>query len=300
MRALGRALAGLLSLAAVSLALSPQASAQELTGTLKKAKESGALTIGYRASSIPFSYLNLRRQPIGYSLDLCKEIVDAVAEELGQPVGVAYKLVTAEDRIPQLLSGAIDLECGSTTSNFQRQKQVAFSPIFFVAGTKLMVRKGAGIASYRELAGKTVVVTAGTTNEAAVRTIAVKQKLEIKIVTAADHAESFKLLASGGADAFATDDVLLYGLLATAKQGRDFLVVGEYLSYEPYGLMYRKDDPDFASIVARAFQRLAESRELVDYYDKWFQKRLPTGETLDLPMSPQLEEIFRMLGVPES
>jgi len=300
MRALRLAVLGALFLAALSLVPAPPAAAQELTGTLKKVKETGVLTLGYRASSLPFSYLNLRRQPIGYSLDLCKEILDQVAEELGQPVGVAYKQVNSENRIQMVASGAVDLECGSTTSNFQRQKQVAFSPVFFVAGTKLMVRKGSGIASYRDLGGKTVVVTAGTTNEAALRAIAEKQKLAIKIVTAADHDQSFKLLASGGADAFATDDVLLYGLLATAKEGRNFEVVGEFLSYDPYGLMFRKDDPDFAALVARTFQRLAESRELVNYYDKWFQERLPTGETLALPMSPQLEEIFRMLGVPES
>jgi glutamate/aspartate transport system substrate-binding protein len=285
--------------AAVSLCLVSVAHAQELTGTLKKAKESGVLTIGYRGSSIPFSYLNLRRQPIGYSIDLCKEIVDDVAEELGQPVGVSYKLVTAENRIPTLLSGGVDLECGSTTSNFARQKQVAFSPVFFVAGTKLLVRKSSGIQSYRDLGGKTVVVTSGTTNEAALRAIAEKQKLDIKIVTAPDHDKSFDMVASGTADAFATDDVLLYGLIATAKNGADFHVVGEYLSYDPYGLMFRKGDPDFAAVVERTFKRLAESREVVDLYNKWFQKRLPTGETLDLPMSPQLEEFFRVLGVPE-
>ncbi|HYB09696.1 MAG TPA: amino acid ABC transporter substrate-binding protein [Alphaproteobacteria bacterium] len=295
-RAAGLALALVVGL---SLGLAFAAHAQELTGTLKKAKESGVLTIGYRGSSIPFSYLNLRRQPIGYSIDLCKEIVDEIAEELGQPVGVSYKLVTAENRIPTLLSGGIDIECGSTTSNFTRQKQVAFSPVFFVAGTKLLVRKSSGIQSYRDLGGKTVVVTSGTTNEAALRAIVEKQKIDIKIVTAADHDQSFNMVASGTADAFATDDVLLYGLIATAKNGADFHVVGEYLSYDPYGLMFRKDDPDFAAVVDRTFRRLAENREIVDLYNKWFQKRLPTGELLDLPISPQLEEFFRVLGVPE-
>jgi len=291
---LGLALAG-----AISVGLWSAASAQELTGTLKKIKDSGVITIGYRESSIPFSYLNLRHQPIGYSIDLCNEIVDDVADEVEKEVTVAYKPVTPENRIPLLLSGEIDLECGSTTSNFARQKQVAFSPIFFVAGTKLLVKRSSRIRSYRDLRGRTVVVTTGTTNEAAIRTLSDKQKLNITIATARDHRESFDLVAADKADAFATDDVLLYGLIATTKSGADYHVVGEYLSYDPYGLMFRKDDPDFAAVVERTFARLAESRRIVDLYNKWFQKRLPNGETLGLPISPQLEEIFQAMGVPE-
>jgi glutamate/aspartate transport system substrate-binding protein len=291
--ALRLALAG-----AIWLGLASIGSAQELTGTLKKVKDSGVITIGYRESSIPFSYLNLRHQPIGYSIDLCDEIADDVADEVEREVTVAYKPVTPENRIPLLLSGQIDLECGSTTSNFARQKQVAFSPIFFVAGTKLLVKRSFRIRSYRDLRGKTVVVTAGTTNEAAIRTLSDKQKLNINIVTARDHRESFNMVVAGQADAFATDDVLLYGLIATTKSGADYHVVGEYLTYDPYGLMFRKDDPDFAAVVGRTFARLAESRQIVNLYNKWFQKRLPTGETLGLPMSPQLEEIFQAMGVP--
>jgi glutamate/aspartate transport system substrate-binding protein len=275
------------------------ASAQELTGTLKKVKETGTLTIGYRESSIPFSYVNKSGTPIGYAIELCNEVVDEVSTELGIEINVDYKLVTPETRIPTLLAGGIDLECGSTTSNFERRKQVAFSPIYFVAGTKLLVSRSSAIYSYRDLANKTVVVTAGTTNEAAVKTISQKQKLGITIVTGRDHADSFAILKAGKADAFATDDVLLYGLVATTKSTSDYHVVGEYLSYDPYGLMFRKDDPDFAVIVERTFTRLAESRDLVLLYDKWFLQRLPTGERLDLPMSPQLAEIFRVLGVPD-
>ena len=293
------ALLGLAVAGAILLGVSSAVSAQELTGTLKKIKDSGVITIGYRESSIPFAYLNLRHQPIGYSIDLCNDIADDVAEEIEKEVTVAYKPVTPENRISLLLAGEIDLECGSTTSNFARQKRVAFSPVFFVAGTKLLVKKSSRIRSYRDLRGRTVVVTTGTTNEAAIRTLSDKQKLNIKIVTARDHRESFDLVVGGQADAFATDDVLLYGLIATTKSGKDYQVVGEYLSYDPYGLMYRKDDPDFAAVVERTFKRLAESREILDLYNKWFQKRLPTGETLDLPMSPQLEEIFRAMGVPE-
>jgi glutamate/aspartate transport system substrate-binding protein len=273
---------------------------QELTGTLKKIKDSKTVTLGYRASSVPFSYLNKLHEPIGYSIDLCNAVVDEISKELeGVEIGVSYKLVRAETRIPAVRSGEIDLECGSTTANFQRKKEVAFSPIFFIAGTKILVPRSSVIASYRDLRDKTVVVTAGTTNEEAVRAISDKQHLGIKILVAKDHDESFAMLREGKADAFATDDVLLYGLVATTKTGDQYHVVGEYLSYDPYGLMYRKDDPDFAAVVDRTFSRLAQSRELVQLYNKWFQQRLPTGETLDLPMSPQLEEIFRVEGVPE-
>jgi glutamate/aspartate transport system substrate-binding protein len=276
------------------------ADAQELTGTLKKIKDSKTITLGYRASSIPFSYLNRPGDPIGYSIDLCAAVADETAKELqGVEVAVKYKKVTAETRISAVLSGEIDLECGSTTANSQRKKEVSFSPIFFIAGTKLLLPRSSRISSYRDLLDKTVVVTAGTTNEAAVRAISDKQKLAINIIIGSDHAESFAMLKEGKADAFATDDVLLYGLVATTKSGDQYHVVGEYLSYDPYGLMYRKDDPDFAAVVDRTFSRLAQSRELVQLYNKWFQQRLPTGERLDLPMSPQLEEIFRVQGVPE-
>jgi ABC-type amino acid transport substrate-binding protein len=289
-----------IALAALLAALALPAAADELTGTLKKIRETGAITIGYRESSIPLSYLNARNQPIGYSIDLCLEIVDDVSAELdGREIEVKYKKVTSEDRIAAVTSGAVDIECGSTTNNLQRQKQVAFSPIFFVSGTKLMVKRDSKIASYRDLKDKSVVVTTGTTNEAAVRTLSEKQKLNITIVTAKDHAESFETVRAGKAQAFATDDVLLYGLIATTKSDKDYMVVGEYLSYDPYGLMFRKDDPDFAEVVARTFRRLAEARQLAWIYDRWFQKRLPTGERLNLAMSPQLEEIFRVLGVPE-
>jgi glutamate/aspartate transport system substrate-binding protein len=283
-----------------SLLAIPAARAQELTGTLKKIKDGKTVTLGYRESSIPFSYLNKVGEPIGYSIDLCNAVVDEVSKELeGVEIAVKYKKVTAETRIPAVQSGEVDLECGSTTANFERKKEVAFSPIFFVAGTKLLVPRSSGISSYRDLRDKTVVVTAGTTNEAAVRAISDKQHLGIKLLVGKDHAESFGMLREGKADAFATDDILLYGLVATARLGDQYHVVGEYLSYDPYGLMYRKDDPDFAGIVDRTFSRLAQSRELVQLYNKWFQQRLPTGETLDLPMSPQLEEIFRVEGVPD-
>jgi glutamate/aspartate transport system substrate-binding protein len=271
-----------------------------LSGTLKKVKDTGTITLGYRESSLPFSYLNKRHQPIGYSIDLCREVVEDVSTELdGMEVKIAFAPVTPANRLQKVASGEIDIECGSTTGNVQRREEVAFSPIFFVAGTKLMVPKASAISSYRDLAGKTTVVTAGTTNEAALRTLSEKQKLGITIVTAPDHAQSLDMLASGKADAFATDDVLLYGFIATSRNASNMKVVGEYLSYDPYGLVYRRDDPAFAAVVERTFARMAGERRLTELYNKWFLRRLPTGETLNLPMSPQLDEIFRMLGQPE-
>ena len=274
--------------------------AQELIGTLKKIRDSKTVTIGYRASSIPFSFVDQAGEPIGYSIDLCDAVVSDIRDALeGVDPKIAYRKVTAETRIAAVRDGEVDLECGSTTANFARKKEVAFSPIFFVAGTKLLVARNSGIESYRDLRGKTVVVTAGTTNEAAVRAISDKQGLGINVIVGRDHDESLTLLVEGKADAFATDDVLLYGLVATHKLADRYHVVGDYLSYDPYGLMYRKDDPDFAAVVDRAFTRLAQTRELVQLYNRWFQMRLPSGQTLDLPMSPQLEEIFRVEGVPD-
>ena len=293
-------------LVGASLSLSP-AFAQDardplgaLTGTLKTIKDSGTIKLGYRESSLPFSYLNKVKQPIGYSIDLCREVVEDVATELGGiELKIAFVPVTPGNRLEKVKSGEVDLECGSTTSSVQRQKDVAFSPTFFVAGTKLMVPKASDVKSYRDLAGKTVVVTAGTTNEAALRTLSDKQKLNIKIVTAPDHAQSVATLASGGADAFATDDVLLYGFIATDKAAANMKVVGEFLSYDPYGLVLRRDDPAFATLVERTFQRMASERRLAELYNKWFLRRLPTGETLNLPISPQLEELFRVIGQPD-
>jgi glutamate/aspartate transport system substrate-binding protein len=297
--------AGLIILAVVFVFGTP-ARAQEaanvtaLSGTLKKVKDTGAMTLGYRESSLPFSYLNRRSQPIGYSIDLCREIVDSVSAELdGLDVRILSAPVTPTDRLQKVASGAVDLECGSTTANVERRAQVAFSPIFFIAGTKLMVPKSSAVQSYRDLAGKIAVVTAGTTNEAALRTLSDKQQLGISIITAPDHAQSLETLAAGKADAFATDDVLLYGFIATAPIARDMKVVGEYLSYDPYGLAYRRDDPAFAALVESTFTRLAAERRLSELYNKWFLRRLPTGETLNLPMSSQLSEVFRMLGEPE-
>ncbi len=273
---------------------------KELTGTLAKVAQTGTITLGYRENALPFSYLGPAGQPIGYSLDLCREIVDQIADELGSDqINITLRRVTPAGRIPALTSGEIDLECGSSTNTIARRRDVAFSPIIFVAGTRLLVSRSSPVRSLRDLRGKTIVVTTGTTNEAAVRALIEKQGLDIKLITAADHDQSFAALRDGKAEAFATDDILLYGLIARSGTQNAFKVVGDLLSFEPYGLMFRKDDPDFAALVERTFRRLAKSRELVWTYNAWFLRPLPSGERLNIPMSPQLTEIFRTLGLPD-
>jgi glutamate/aspartate transport system substrate-binding protein len=268
----------------------------ELTGTLAKARASGAITIAYRESSVPFSFLSARGEPIGYSIELCRKLSEAIGEAVGRELALKWLAVTSESRIEAVASGKADLECGSTTSNLERQKQVAFSPIIFVAGTKLLVKRGSPIRSYRDLAGRTVAVTAGTTNEKAMQDIARRFKLDFRIVRQKDHSHSYASLAEGKADAFATDDVLLYGLVAQNKAQKQYQVVGEFLSYDPYGIMFRKGDAQLAELVKRAFHDLAEDGEIERQYKRWFLQRLPSGQSLDLPMSPQLETLVRAMA----
>jgi glutamate/aspartate transport system substrate-binding protein len=269
-----------------------------LSGTLKKIKDTGSVTIGYREASFPFSFVRQGGRPIGYSIDLCLGVVDEIKRELnGAPIVVGYQSVTSDTRIDAVTSGKVDLECGSTTSNIERQKSVAFSPVIFVAGTKLLVKRDSGIASYHDLAGRTLVVTSGTTNERAMWLLNVKYKIGMTIVVGRDHQESYDMLMSGKADAFATDDSLLYGFIAANKAQDSLAVVGDYITYEPYGIMFRKEDPEMAAAVDRAFTTMATTGALVATYHKWFLQPTPTGEFLNVPLSLQLTESLRALGV---
>jgi glutamate/aspartate transport system substrate-binding protein len=299
---IGRALlAAAVALSANVPAIAQQATAQfaiKYTGTLKKINDTGTIRIGYRQNSPPFAFLDKQGKPIGYSLDLCEIVVEEVVAELGRDVRVDYRPVTPENRFALVESGEVDIECGSTTNNVERRKSSAFSPTMFVTGTKLLVRRGSGILNFRDLAGKTVVLTRGTVHETAIPKLAERQKVPIKFVYAADHRESFQTLAAGRADAFANDDVQLYGMLAETKSGADFRVVGDFLTYADYALMFRRDDPEFAEVVESAFKRLSGSREIVVIYERWFNSPLPSGVRLNLPMSPHLEEIFRVQGLP--
>jgi glutamate/aspartate transport system substrate-binding protein len=305
--------AALLVLAATLASVGSRAEEGELlTGTLKTVKGRGTILIGYRESALPFSFLNKAGQPVGFSLDLCHGIAEDVARtlnrELLEPdapawqtgVRIAYVPVTADARLPKLVSGAIDLECGSTTANAERARTVAFSPVFFLAGTKLMIpltgAVGFKVRSYRDLAGRTVVVGAGTTNAEAMRRLAGSVSPPITVVEAPGLDAAFDMLAGGKADAFASDDILLSGFIATRPDGRRFGIVGDYLSYEPYAIALRRDDPAFADRVRLSFGRMASEGILNRLYRRWFLDRLPNGQTLNLPMSQHLEEMYRALG----
>jgi len=297
-----RLAAALLAAAAFAIAGSALAqderSAERLTGTLGKVRANGYVTIAHRDASIPFSYLSRVGEPIGYSIELCRRLVDAMSEAVGRDLAIRWLPVTSDTRLDAITSGRADLECGSTTNNLKRAKLVAFSPVIFVSGTKLLVKSGSPIKSFRDLAGRTVVVTAGTTNEETMREISKKFGIDYKVQVARDHAESFAEVAQGRADAFATDDVLLYGLIAQNAARGKYVVVGDFLSYDPYGIVYRRSDPQMQKVVNDAFRALADDGEIDRQYQRWFMKKLPTSTvSIDLPMSPQLESIVRAMAV---
>jgi len=282
-----------------------------LTGTLKTINDRGTILIGYRTTALPFSFLNQAGQPIGFSLDLCHGIAEDVAHALNRDllepdapswqsgVRIVYVPVAADERLPKLVSGAIDLECGSTTDNTAREKLVAFSPVFFLAGTKLMVPVDAKTSSYRDLAGGTIVAGAGTTNAEAIRRLVARMTPPINVVDAPDLNAAYAMLEAGKANAFASDDILLYGFIASHPDGRRFRITGDYLSFEPYAIGLRRDDPAFADLVKASFARMAGEGTLSRLYNRWLVDRLPNGEKLDLPMSAQLAEMYRVLGQPD-
>src|SRR3954447_20938282 len=280
----------------LTTAASAQTSGEGLSPTLAAIKKAHVVRLGYRESSPPFSFMDPSNRPIGYSLELCEAIVEEIGIEVDDPnLRIDYVKVTSDDRIQAVLQNKIDLECGSTTANAERAKQVAFSPLMFVAGTKLMVPKASTISAPKDLQGKTVVVTKGTTNEQAMHTIDKKFSLGLNFVVSPDHEQSYQTLVDGKADAFATDDILLYGLIVQHKARDKFKVTGEYLSYDPYGIMFRKGEPQLKEVVERTFRKLGSGRDLIPLYNKWFVARLPTGERLGVSISPQLEEAFKAM-----
>src|ERR1700748_2640159 len=289
--------AGIAWLAALLLATGAAAQTSEgLSPTLANIKKNHVVHLGYRESSPPFSFLDQANRPIGYSLELCEAVVDEIAIEVDDPnLKVEYVKVTSDDRIQAVTENKIDLECGSTTANAERAKLVAFSPLMFVAGTKLMVPKASTISAPTDLKGKTVVVTKGTTNEQAMHAVDKKFSLGLNIVVSPDHEQSYQMLVDGKADAFATDDILLYGLIARHKSQDKFRVPGDYLSYDPYGIMYRKGEPQLTTVVDRTFRKLGSNHDLIPLYNKWFVARLPTGERMNVAISPQLEDAFRAM-----
>lgn len=279
-------------LAAFALAtLAAPLAAQE--GTLKKIKDSGSITIGHRDASIPFSYYDDKQQVVGYAVDLCLKIVDAVKSELKMPsLKVNYQLVTSANRIPLMANGTIDLECGSTTNNIARQEQVGFTITHFVTANRWIAKKSANIRALADLKGKTIVSTAGTTNIKQITEINGAQNLGMNIISANGHPEAFQMVETGRAVAFVMDDILLYSLAAQSRSPGDYAISSEALSVEPYGIMVRKDDAAFKKVVNAAMTNIYKSGQINAIYEKWFLKPVPPkGINLNVPMSDQFKKV---------
>jgi glutamate/aspartate transport system substrate-binding protein len=281
-------------LLATTLLCAP-AFAEELSGTLKKIKETGTITLGHRESSIPFSYYDDKQQVIGYSQELMLKAVDAIKAELKLgKLDTRLMPVTSANRITLIQNGTVDLECGSTTNNLERQKQVSFSTTLFIIGTRLMTRKDSGIKDFTDLAGKNVVTTAGTTSERLLRKMNEDKKLGMNIISAKDHGESFLTLETGRAVGFMMDDALLYGEMAKAKRAGDWVVVGTPQSFEAYGCMLRKEDPAFKKVVDTALAKAMTSGDAEKIYTKWFQQPIPPkGLNLAFPLSDAMKTLYK-------
>ena len=287
--AFAAALATVLSASAVM-----PAQAQESL-TLKKLKDTGSITLGHRESSIPFSYYNDQQQVIGYSQELMLKAVDGVKEQLKlAKLDTKLMPVTSANRITLVQNGTIDIECGSTTNNLERQKQVGFSTTIFVIGTKLMTKKDSGIKDFPDLAGKNVVTTAGTTSERLLRKMNEEKQMKMNIISAKDHGEAFLTLETGRAVAFMMDDALLYGEMAKAKKPGDWIVTGTAQSKEAYGCMVRKDDPEFKKVIDAALTRAMTSGEAEKIYAKWFMNPIPPkGLNLSMPLSDEMKALYK-------
>jgi len=287
----------LLTLAILAGALSPLAQAQS-PATLEKVKQNGSITLAYREASIPFSYLDDKAQPVGFGADICMKIVEQVKKATGRAdLKVNLQAVTSANRIPLLQNGTIDIECGSTTNNSERQKQVSFATNYFYTGTRFLVKAGAPVKSLDDLKGKQVVSTTGTTNYKIIRNLNEEKKLGIELLGAKDHAESALMVQTGRAVAFAMDDILLYGLKASSQNPAELAVVGEAIQVEPYAIMVRKDDPAFKKLVDDTLAGLMKSGEFEQLYKKWFESPIPPkGINLNAPMSKELIDNMKALS----
>ena len=282
--------------AAIAVALmSTPVFAAELTGTLKKIKESGTVTLGHRDSSIPFSYIaDASGKPVGYSHDIQLAIVEGLKKQLDMPdLKVKYNLITSQTRIPLVQNGTVDVECGSTTNNAERAQQVDFSVGIFEIGTRLLSKKDSPYKDFADLKGKNVVTTAGTTSERILKSMNADKQMGMNVISAKDHGESFQMLESGRAVAFMMDDALLAGEMAKAKKPTDWAVTGTPQSYEVYGCMVRKGDPDFKKAVDDAIVGIYKSGEINNIYNKWFTQPIPPkGLNLMFPMSDKVKELI--------
>jgi glutamate/aspartate transport system substrate-binding protein len=285
----------MLAFAIATVLVSGVASAAQPGGTLEKIQKSGAITIGHRDASVPFSYYDDKQQPVGYAMDLCLRIVDAVKTELKMPkLDVKYQLVTSANRIPLMANGTIDLECGSTTNNVARQKEVAFTITHFLTATRVVSKKASNIRSIEDLKGKTLTSTSGTTNIKQLTELNTSKNMAMNIIPANGHSEAFQMVETGRAVGFAMDDILLYSLVASSRNPSEFVISDFALSLpEPYGIMMRRDDAAFKKVVDNAMVQAMKSGAINPIYEKWFLKPIPPRNiNLNVPLSPQFKNVI--------
>lgn len=283
---------GALTLGLATTCIALETSATEYYGTLKKINDSSTIVLGHRESSVPFAYLDQDQKPVGYSIDLCLEIVDEVSKELGKKLTVEYVPVNGKTRIPLLANGSIDLECGSTTNNLTRQKQIDYAHVTYITGTKLLVKKDSGIAEIEDLEGKSIALAQGTTNARVIKKLAEEKGIKVKMLPVKDHAQGFLALKTDRVDAYSTDDILLYGLISKAKKPENYAVSGRFLSYDPYALMVRRDDSAFRLVANRRLSELFRDGEIEQIYGKWF-------DNMNVPMSAMLKTTFQIQALPK-
>ncbi len=264
---------------------------------LQRIEERGMVTIGHRETSIPFSYIGDSNEPIGYSIDICLKIVDAIKAELGNDdLSVKYVPVTGQTRIPLIANGTIDLECGSTTNNLTRQKQVDYLSTTFITGTKLATRKDSGITEIEDLDGKIIGLASGTTNEKAIKAAIEELSLDVKVVPVKDHSQGWLAMETDRIDAYGSDDVLLYGLISKSKSPDDYTVTGRYLSFDPYAIMVPRNDSTFARLGRVVMSDLMRSGEMEEIYNQWFA---PGPTNINMPLSDTLKTAFEIQALPE-
>jgi glutamate/aspartate transport system substrate-binding protein len=265
----------------------------QVSPTLKKIQDRGAIVIGHRDSSVPFSHIDQNQKPVGFTVDLCLKIADAVKDELKKPdIKINYVPVTPQTRFALLANGTIDLECGSTTNTFSRQSQAAFTFTTFITGTKIMVRKESRIASVDDLRGKTLVVLPGTTNEQALKATIEQKRMNTRVLNVRDHAEALLTMETDRSDAYGSDDVLLYGARSRAKNPDQYVVVGEFLTYDPYAIMLPRNDSAFATLADKSIAKSFRDGSFMQTYKKWFD---PIG----MPLNPLLEAAIKLQALPD-
>ena len=273
--------------------------AAELYGTLKKINDSGVINMGHREASVPFAYMGPDGKPVGYTVELCYRIIDRIKDTLKMPnLDVNLVPVTSQTRIPLLANGTIDIECGSTTKNLTRSKQIDYLAITFITGTKLGVKKGSGINEIEDLDGKVVALSLGTTNEKAIKRIAEQKGLNIKYLMVKDHPQAWLALETDRVDAYATDHSLLAGLITSSKDPSKYEIVGRFLSYDPYSIMIRRDDSAMRLLGNSVLADLMRSGEILKIYDKWFTMKIPGKPAVELPLSPTLKVAFEVQALP--